>query len=541
MTNNRNRIKKIFEGVLPPKGTDEYSKLIDRMEKNRSPELDEFSKNSWKKVVRSLEAQSLSNCDLITEKTLRQFLNEFNSRAWEHGLRSMPMMFNVMQSFFFYRKPEIYFELLEEENYLISFFEFMDYVTSSEFKDNKSLLLENVSEDIIYNFNVGEDLEEIKYKTTDGDEYVIAGVSLIRRDNEITVLIIAGKLKTSDIQFDEKSFDYDTDNPDKAKMISEFQERVKKDGFQYVYLDEEEKYIKVLVAARVDLDTMTLDERLVAEETNLSFTVYTDNIDGFVDSEGNFVSDEHETTFIHVKERIEQHSEMFEVLQLATFLPHYFNLFEDEIIEEVLETEFKETYGSPISRRKFKNIFGGHQSNKPLYSIDRAKVFSSDVIKVREDLFKVQSGGYWKKLALDEIGSDKNDKPVRGRTWVTQNLAWFQAKERDLVIERNGNAFEGENAGFIYILRNPAMDNNIFKIGLTRNDVNVRAKQLSKTSVPDKFYKCQEWNVKDCVKAEKEVHDQLATYRVDPRREFFKIKYDLAIEVIQEVVERCNS
>jgi hypothetical protein len=106
-------------------------------------------------------------------------------------------------------------------------------------------------------------------------------------------------------------------------------------------------------------------------------------------------------------------------------------------------------------------------------------------------------------------------------------LSWFEAKEEDLIVEKHNDLFTGENSGYIYVLRNPTMEKNIFKIGLTRNMVADRAAQLSKTSVPDKFYKSQEWNVKDCVRAEEEIHSRLNSFRVDPRREFFKIEYDL--------------
>jgi hypothetical protein len=175
-----------------------------------------------------------------------------------------------------------------------------------------------------------------------------------------------------------------------------------------------------------------------------------------------------------------------------------------------------------------------------LYSLDKHNAFSPDKIKLRDDLFQVQTNGHWKKLEIDEIGLDKKGNPIHGRTWVNQNISWFQAKEEDLVITKDSKPFTGENAGFIYILRNPTMEKNIFKIGLTRNDVDIRVEQLSKTSVPDRFYKSQEWNVKDCVKAEKEIHALLNDYRVDPRREFFNIDYDKAIKVIKEVIDDIN-
>jgi len=539
---NINRRQEIFRDVLPPVGTKAYLDAIEKLKKREQDNLGikEFSKKSWEKVTKSLEAQYLSNCDFITENSLRHFLAEFNNRAWKYGLRSMPVMFNIMEAFFNYRKPEIYFELIEEENYLISFFDFIDYITSREFDDNKNLIDENITSDIIYNFNVGKDLEEIKFKNDADEEFIVAGVSIIRRENEITVLMLTGKKKTENLSIDKDSFKFDTHNPNKSEIIDEIKETLKTEEIEYEYLDEDKKFIKVLVAARIDLATMTIDARYVAEETNLMFNVVTDEIDGFLKENGDFISEELKTAYENSREKIEGFNPIFEVIKLSLYLPYFFNSKEDAIVEEVLDTKFKKQFSSPLTKRKFNNVFGFKASTKSLYSIDTDNVLSPDKIKLRDDLFKVQTDGYWKKLGLDEIGLDKKGNPIHGRTWVNQNLSWFEAKEEDLVVEKVTELFKGKNAGFIYILRNPTMDKNIFKIGLTRNEVDDRVNQLSKTSVPDKFYKSQEWNVKDCVKAEKEIHSRLNDYRVDPRREFFKIDYDKAIKVIKEVIDEVN-
>lgn len=542
MKSNINRRQEIFRDVLPPVGTKAYLDAIEKLKKREqdNPGIKEFSKKSWEKVTKSLEAQYLSNCDFLTENSLRHFLAEFNNRAWKYGLRSMPVMFNIMEAFFNYRKPEIYFELIEEENYLISFFDFIDYITSREFDDNKNLIDENITSDIIYNFNVGKDLVEIKFKNDADEEFIVAGVSIIRRENEITVLMVTGKKKTENLSIDKDSFKFDTQNPNKSKIIDEIKETLKTEEIEYEYLDEDKKFIKVLVAARIDLETMTIDARYVAEETNLMFNVVTDEIDGFLKENGDFISEELKTAYENSREKIEGFNPIFEVIKLSLYLPYFFNSKEDAIVEEVLDTKFKKQFSSPLTKRKFNNVFGFKASTKSLYSIDTDNVLSPDKIKLRDDLFKVQTDGYWKNLGLDEIGLDKKGNPIHGRTWVNQNLSWFEAKEEDLVVEKETELFKGKNAGFIYILRNPTMDKNIFKIGLTRNEVDDRVNQLSKTSVPDKFYKSQEWNVKDCVKAEKEIHSRLNDYRVDPRREFFKIDYDKAIKVIKEVIDEVN-
>lgn len=449
-------------------------------------------------------------------------------------------MFNIMEAFFIYRKPEIYFELIEEENYLISYFDFIDFVTSSSFKENQKIILENLTPDIVYNFNVGKDLDEITFKSDDKDEFIVAGVSIIRRENEATILMTTGRKKTEELSINKSSFKFDSPNPDKAKIIKEAKESLSKDELEYEYLDEEKQYVKVLVGCRVDLDSMTIDARYVAEETTLMFNITTDEIDGFLNEKGEFISEDTKKAYQDSLEKIEVYNPIFEAIKMSLFLPYYFNLNEDSIIEEDHDTEFKKVNSNPIKKRKFRDTFGFKCSIKPLYILDIQDAMSADKIRLRDDLFKVQSKGYWKKLELDEVGLDKKGNPVHGKTWVNESLSWFEAKEKDLVIEKEGPQYVGGNAGFIYILRNPTMEADIFKIGLTRNTVDERAKQLSKTSVPDKFYKSQEWNVKDCVRAEKEIHTELNDFRIDPRREFFKVQYDKAIATIKNVIDRIN-
>jgi hypothetical protein len=542
MKSNINRQQEIFRDAVPSKGTKAYLDVIEKFKKiQNNPKFKEFNKKNWEKVTKSLEAQYLSNCNLITENSLRYFLVEFNNRAWKYGLRSMPLMFNIMEAFFNYIKPEIYFELIEEENYLISFFDFIDFITSKEFEDNKQLIDANITSDIIYNFNVGKDIEEINFKNDLGEEFIIAGVSIIRRQNEITVLMITGKKVSLDISMDKDPFELDTQNPNKLEIIGEFNEKVKNEGIEYEYLDEDKKYIKVLVAARIDLETMTIDARYVAEEKNLAFDVVTDEIGGFLTENGDFISDNSKDIYENSRKIIEKFNSIFEVIKYSLYLPYFFNSKDEAIVEEILDTKFKKLINNPIAKRKYSNVFGYKAPSKSLYSIDINNVFSSEKIRLRDDIFKVQNKGYWKNLELDKIGLDKNGNPIHGRTWVNQHLSWFEAKESDLIVEKKQKKlFNEANSGFIYILRNASLGKNIFKIGLTRNNVDERVDQLSNTSVPDKFLKCQEWNVRDCVKAEKEIHTKLMKYRVDPRREFFCVEYEEAIGIIKEVIDKIN-
>tara|TARA_R110001583_G_scaffold190362_2_gene354547 strand:+ start:893 stop:2548 length:1656 start_codon:yes stop_codon:yes gene_type:complete len=547
MKSNINRRKEIFKDALPSKDSPEYESVTSRIENRaQSPEEKKFIKDCYKKATNSLEAQYLSHCDFITEITLRHFLMEFNNRAWEHGLRSMPLLFNILESYFIYRKPHQYFELLEEENYLISFYDFLDFYTSDKLKYNKELILDNLVTDIIYNFNIGTDLNEITFKTDDNAEFILSGISMIRRENEVTILLITGcneakEVKTSDIKLE-------TDNPDKLSLIEQFKEDAKEDvkedvkeDFQKpLFVDKDENFSKVLVACRLDLTTDTIDAKYVAEEFENFFQIQTNEIDGFADVNGEYLSKEYEEIHENGIKRVKQFDAIFEIAKASLYLPYYLSDNEDAILEETHDTEFKKINSNPIKKRKFRDTFGYKTSNKPLYIINTNNVFSPNKIKLRDDLFKIETSGYWKNLGVDQIGTDKKGNPIHSKTWVNKKISWYEATNKELIVEKNSNKFTGKNSGYIYVVRTPTMANNIFKIGLTRNDVELRVKQLSNTSIPDKFYKVQEWNVADCVEAEKQIHEILDDYRIDQRREFFEIDFSKAVETISKVCDSIN-
>ncbi|WP_312287979.1 GIY-YIG nuclease family protein [Chryseobacterium gleum] len=535
------RKKEIAIGILPKKGAENYNTVIKYLEKNSTPQHTEFAKKNWEKVNLSLQAQYSSSCNLTTEKNLRHFLLEFNSRAWHTGLWSMPTMFNIMESFFNYKKPEIYFELIEEENYYVTLFDFLEFITSDKFVLNGTILENTISENIIYNFEFNKDFEKITFKNSNDQIFIIKGVSMIRRECEITLSLITGKRKTETDFIDKNIYkDFKPANPEKVKIVEKIKNDLKNNELEFEYLDKDKSYIKTIIAIRLDLETQTIDSRYVAEETNMMFNIITDDLTIFVDNNGNFLSKKHEELFKNNIDKIFKYDAIYDLINYLIYLPHYFNINENYIKDEDIDTEYKKLIQNPLKKRKFKNTLGYKTAIKNIFYLDKKDILSPSKIILRDDLFKVQKSGYWKTLLPEEIGLDKKGKTIHGRTWVSQNSSWFEASENDLIIEEEQTILEGPNVGYIYILRNPVMGKNIFKIGLTKNEVNYRVEQLSKTSVPDKFYNAQEWLVKDCILAEKKIHNILQDYRIDPRREFFDVSYNKAIDIITKIVKEIN-
>lgn len=95
--------------------------------------------------------------------------------------------------------------------------------------------------------------------------------------------------------------------------------------------------------------------------------------------------------------------------------------------------------------------------------------------------------------------------------------------------------------GELYVLRCPAMKEQIFKIGFTTGDSIERAEELSSaTGVPLAFIVVKKWRHRDARKLETEVHMMLAPYRMNNSREFFMADYVDIEKIIDSVIERTS-
>jgi ribosomal protein L17 len=450
----------------------------------------------------------------------------------------MPIMFNVMEAFFNLDKRLNYWTLLDEEDYSISFFDFIDFYTSSNLNQNKSDIIENFQEDLIYNFNVQFDLKEIKFRTEEGETFVIGGVSMVRRGNEVTMLFNSGEITDTIIKTKELE-------PLNKKGISKGKENlvVAKDRIrEAVKLNDDPMLWKVLVVCRFDLETNTLDARYIAKDEGNSYSIITDDITGFV-VDGNWREEKFEKFFKDMAKKVETYNPIFELAKACMSLPNYFNFYDEEIEEENQDTEVKTILKNPFKNKEYKCVQDKFKiRSRSLWKLNRNRIFLASSVKLRDDNFKVETSGYWKPLNEEEIGCDKKGNPITGKTWVQKTESYYIANQEELIIEKtNEIEFDGPNVGKIYIMRNSSLPKNVFKIGLTTKETEERAAQLSDTSIPDRYYVMREWKVKDCYLAEKTIHKLLEKKRVDPRREHFIVEMKEANDIIDSVVNEINN
>ena len=89
--------------------------------------------------------------------------------------------------------------------------------------------------------------------------------------------------------------------------------------------------------------------------------------------------------------------------------------------------------------------------------------------------------------------------------------------------------------GLIYILTNPSFP-GLVKIGFTTTDLTERVRQLSATNIPTPFEIAYACGVRDCLAVEKGIHEKLSGYRVNPKREFFRISPHEALKILLLVI-----
>lgn len=535
MKNSKDRKRHFGAFRSPTPDEDGYQAVMDFIKKdiNSNPlkrrELDE----RYKRASSIWHTQCYNGISLLQDKELRFFLNEFNDRAWKHGFGAMPSSFNVLEGFFKWNPNLFYFELLEEEEHLFSLYDFFDFVTSKDCSNSVDYFIDTVEDELIYSYNVLNDIKELTFSTTDSKEYVIGGVSFVKRANEVFMLLVAGEFgDTEEISKNLPDFD----ESDKVRSYVKPSEDLQKEA---VPLLGHNDIWKVNIYARIDLEKKTIDSRYIQKDIGVGFSTITDDY-GMLELS---IKDKNKLKALLNSQanEIANYEAIFEAAFNCLYLPEYFDYNDDFILPEEHPTEL---YDKTLRKPLFKNApkFSSSYFNKlkDVWVLDKRIDPITGKTKLTRTELKIEKDGYWKQLHPGQIGIDKNGNEIHSRTWVEETLSWQELTTTKNDIEITVPSSLSINRGYIYLLRNPSHELDLFKIGLTTKIVEERAKQLSGTPSPDKFVIINRWQVMDCAIAEKLIHQKLDKYRINPKREFFKIKLEDAIKEISPIIDQIN-
>lgn len=88
------------------------------------------------------------------------------------------------------------------------------------------------------------------------------------------------------------------------------------------------------------------------------------------------------------------------------------------------------------------------------------------------------------------------------------------------------------NEQYVYVMSNPSFPEDVLKIGWTREHPNMRANDLHTSGIPTPFIVEFVIITQEGYKVEKLIHNHIKTYRINSKREFFKISKEELTKIL---------
>lgn len=503
----------------------------------------------WKKLKKQFDTgrkivhvQLNNGLDRTNENTLRYYLMEFASRFLQYGPKSFPASFNSLEPFFDFNHHNSIIQLhSEEESYGVSLVDFLDFVTEKGFDLEKIDFYENIPENVICHFSFTTGFDEINF-SNNGKTFIISGLSLVRQGNEASILMQAGE------SYDKQEADEYFNKHTRSSIEKSLNPSKKSLGMQ-LENNEEPKVVNFKdksdlwahnVAVLFDLKNRDIDIRYVARDENASFSLFTDDFYAIFLGQNKLSKEEIKEYYENHLKELSNYDAVFDFAKYCLALPYYVFENETRIVDVTYETQLNSIIKSPASKREFSTVPAEYKVfAKPLYYLESNEQTVVNNTELNDESFKVEKSGYWKRLDVNEEGLDKNGKKIIGKTWVERNDIYYTTPKGITKVQKV-ELFNTENAGYVYIMRQPIHEENIFKVGLTRRSSEERSKELSNTSSADKFFIINSYHTKDCVEAEKQIHKELEHYRLTSRREFFRCDLKVIMDTCEKVIESIN-
>ena len=554
--------------------TELSEKQREEMIGNQTSGQKRFNKKFMQKAYSAVHSIIDSGAGYYADQSLREYYDEFNSRFWTYGLKYVPMSFNVLGKFVEGNPNNYYFSLKDEEDYIFLNEDFFEFITDENFKNDPRTSLNTLKDNVIYNYSVVGDPRSLTFKTDDSKyDYVVCGLSMIKDGNELSWMLTGGPI----ISDEEKKNGYGVDlNDSKSfKALYTKPDMYNKDKNLPVMIPGLDNVWKNTVFGRTEINTLTHQVRYKQDDYVSMLDTVTDDptiLPPIDDDWLNWNSnDELEDNLKKHNERLNSQPTLFNLAESLFNLPEYFNFK----LQYVSTEEVKTRYGANKSKMSTSKIYKYAPSNLKVYI---KKVKSLQIINPNKPPqikrsytspnFQVSVDGFWRKLDPESFGKDKNGNETQGKTWIKAHLRWRDKTPKPKVIYLKSSIkvakekleklkqkdakklkqpykpapqkiSENKSEGYIYLMRNNSLKNNIFKIGKTSKTPNERAVELSNaTGVPEKFEAINYWKSSNISRDESEIFAYLDNHRYSDNREFFEIEEKKAIEKIEFILNR---
>ena len=178
-------------------------------------------------------------------------------------------------------------------------------------------------------------------------------------------------------------------------------------------------------------------------------------------------------------------------------------------------------------------------------NFQKNKLIENNPIILNELLnLKLNSDGSTSYVMIKDshIKKIKNDKYLLtkegNRLFYTEMMDHFVKNGRQIELilrSRKREITQSEISGYVYVLSNKSLSQNIYKIGSTYGDPDKRAEELTGTGHLHPFRVEEKIKIKSAEYYEKKIHSLLSNYRVKKNREFFELDLDKIKSCLKDI------
>lgn len=511
------------------------SKHIDSSQMHLSPQQMKAAQRTSELASLIDLAQSMTGPGFPLDRKLREFIREFNNRVMMARGDEQPQSFDVLQAFVEPHDQTLLLKILPEVFYSLDLNSVLDKLTDpNRIADTKLLL--SLREGVIYHVNIPGSYQGLRF--VGNDDLAFYGAAFVRHGDELSIIGVAAKdgrvTGLEPVDFDDGDLD-----PDRH-FLRQSRDKIDRNHAEFY---EGDTLYPIVFLTRIDLVRKTTMVRFILEELKDVFKIYSDSRDMYT-----YMSKIRKMPVNDVSEIFDKSCE-----QLIAYSQVFTMLW--DIPYSVLDMESDDDLSVnryPTELNIEKNSTNVRKIRKVLSFQDAPNyVDVKSIIKLAADsksydwqteAFKVEQSGYWKTLGPGKVGVGKNGDTVHGRTWVTVKESWTESlglepPEASTTLQVTVIT-DTADIGIVYVMRSASHPKDQYKVGFTVKDVYDRANQLYSTSgQADQFNVVQHWKVRAPRRVEALVHQKLAAYRVNPRREFFLLKYEKIRAAIEEAIQ----
>lgn len=559
----------------PQKGTRQHQQWSQKYDLLwADPVVRERTRSMYQRAWATIAAQLDSGAGYPSDKMLREFLGEYNFRESQHGSSYMPASFEIAEAFFHRTSEFAGFLIFPESDYLISYADFLDYITTPGAPPLDIGATAALPPNLIVNVNSLDEPGELMLEADNGHAFSISGASYIRRGDEVVMLIVAGEKLPPDDLKELAEAAKETITPPKHKSDLDLSDKTRR---QIVFIDDAKELVRVIALCRFNLKEQLITARLLLRDLGNGYAALTD-IAGVLSPL--FNADEKAVAQEKAAEQgreLDEVSVIWDAAKMLLLLPAYLNAR-----ITLKRTEQRTTALAIQAKNSLKRRMGLDKA------LPEAKILFRKISAIRVEtpattqhlagrhytppMFQVPVEGYWRYYEdVTTQGHDEKGESVLGKTWVKSHIRHREKAEgpgpkvvyikaslslarRKLAQYRTGfppptpptppvssqvanESAEALRGAFVYVFRCPAHGSDIFKVGYTDRDPEQRARELSKkTATPTPFLVVQAWAVSEGKPAEAAAHQALDAYRLDAKREFFCGTYALIRQALEEAI-----